>query len=297
MIAGGKREIDLAHQLVGEAEAIGRLRVSGAGLIADRGMEIDGAGGAGDRVQSPGRLQSPLRCWRGRRCRSRCRRTSIRPRRCRGAAKARLRPRARARRSRRRGECEGGRHGRTSKFGRKRPASAPRGTGNLAGTRAVAPAALPVAPVRIRRAIVALPSWPRRHFNDPARRQARAHPRRRLPAHGFHHRRRQGPRHGAWAACGRPGAGRGWRAAAVGHPGGISRFDRGDRQTGCRRHHADVGQQPGAARRSATPSPAPGSSPRSAPTTRPTSGAIAAGPIITRLRGRSAPPRSRTSGR
>ena len=48
---------------------------------------------------------------------------------------------------------------------------------------------------------------------------------------------------------------------------------------------------------SATPSPARASNPRSAPTTRPTSGAIAAGLFITRRRGRSAPPRSRTSSR
>ena len=71
----------------------------------------------------------------------------------------------------------------------------------------------------------------------------------------------------------------------------------GDRQTGCRRHHADLGLQPRAAREAQEPSPARGSNRRSAPTTRPTSGAIAAGPFITRRRGRSAPLRSPTSGR
>ena len=59
MVAGGEREIDLAHQLVGEAEAIRRLR-DGRGLDRRQRMEIERAGGAGDRVERPCRLEARL---------------------------------------------------------------------------------------------------------------------------------------------------------------------------------------------------------------------------------------------
>ena len=81
---------------------------------------------------------------------------------------------------------------------------------------------------------------------------------------------------------------------AVSHAGGISRFDRGDRQTGRRRHHADLGLESRTARQAQVFRRNGGQTGRSAPTTRPTSGAIAAGLFITRRRGRSAPLRSRT---
>ena len=56
-VARREREVDLAHQLVGEAEAVGRLFDRRRREFGKR-REIDAARGAGDRVERPGRLEA-----------------------------------------------------------------------------------------------------------------------------------------------------------------------------------------------------------------------------------------------